>query len=192
MDTIEDIIKRCISSENEQEWFEFKDNIYKPDDIGEYISALSNAALMEGEPFGYMIWGIENKSHEFTNTKFNYQKDHNGEPLQHYLSRNISPSIYFHFDETLIDGNRVVVLSIPAARIVPTEYKDVRYIRIGSSKENIKKHPDREAALFRMLNYGPPTLLNTPSRFSKLTFDQLFLYYDMKGSSCGRTLLRIT
>lgn len=81
----------------------------------------------------------------------------------------------------MIDGNRVVVLTIPAARIVPTEYKDIRYIRIGSSKENIKKHPDRETALFRVLNYGKPSLLNTESRYSELSFDQLFLYYEMKG-----------
>ena len=181
MDPISDIVKRCISLGDENEWFEFKDNIYKPDDIGEYISALSNAALMAGEPYGYLIWGIDNKSHKLTNTKFNFQKDYDGEPLQHYLSRNISPAIYFRFDESFLDGNRVVVLSIPAARIIPTEYKEVRYIRIGSSKENIRKHPDREAALFRILNYGPPTLLNTPSRFSKLTFAQLFLYYEMKG-----------
>ena len=60
-------------------------------------------------------------------------------------------------------------------------HKNERYIRIGSSKENIKKHPEREAALFRILNFGPPNLLNTESRFSDLTFDQLFLYYDMKG-----------
>ena len=181
MNAIEDIVNRCISFGDEKEWFEFKDNIYKPDDIGAYISALSNAALMESEPFGYLIWGVDNNSHKFTNTNFNYQKDYNGEPFQHYLSRNISPAIYFHFDEVLMNGNRVVVLTIPAARIVPTEFKDVRYIRIGSSKENIKKHPDREAALFRMLNYGAPTLLNTPSRFSNLTFNQLFLYYEMKG-----------
>ena len=32
-----------------------------------------------------------------------------------------------------------------------------------------------------MLNNGLPNLLNTESRFSDLTFDQLFLYYDMKG-----------
>lgn len=181
VETIAEIVNRCISLGDEKEWFEFKDNIFKLDDIGEYISALSNAALMAGEPFGYLIWGIDNKSHELTNTKFNFQKDHDGEPFQHNLSRNISPAIYFHFEEGYIDGNRVVVLIIPAARIVPTEFKDVRYIRIGSSKENIRKHPEREAALFRILNYGPSTLLNTESRYDDLSFDQLFLYYEMKG-----------
>lgn len=72
-------------------------------------------------------------------------------------------------------------MTIPAARIVPTAYKDERWIRIGSSKERLKKYPDREAALFCVLNSGLPDLLNTESRFAELSFDQLFLYYDMKG-----------
>ena len=72
----------------------------------------------------------------------------------------------------------MVVLRIPAAHTVPTAYKAVRYLRIGSSKVNLAKYPDREAELFRVLNNGLPNLLNTESRFTDLTFDQLFLYYD--------------
>ena len=181
MSNIPEIIKRCLSYDDEQEWFDFKDSLYELDGIGQYISALSNAAAMAGESFGYLIWGINDKTHELTDTKFRYQRDIKNEPIEHYLARNVSPAIYFLFDEDRINGKRVVVLSIPAARIVPTEFKDVRYIRIGSSKENIKKHPEREAALFRVLNYGRPSVLNTPSRFEELSFEQLFLYYEMKG-----------
>lgn len=181
MSNIPEIIKRCLSYDDEQEWFDFKDSWYELDEIGQYISALSNAAVMAGEPFGFLIWGIHDKTHEFTNTDFRYQRDVNNEPIEHYLSRNVTPSIFFYFDEDIIDGNRVVVLTIPAARTVPTAFKDIRYIRIGSSKENIKKHPEREAALFRVLNYGLPTILNTASRFAELSFEQLFLYYETKG-----------
>ena len=156
MSEVIDVVNRCLSYGDEPEWFEYKDSLFKPDDIGEYISALSNAAVMAGEPFGYLIWGIDNSTHAFTNTGFNYQKDiksENGgpEPFQHFLSRNITPSIYFHFDEDVIDKNRVVVLSIPAARKVPTEYRNIRYIRIGSSKEMLKRYPERETALFKRL-----------------------------------------
>ena len=180
MNTV-DVVKKCLSLGDEHEWFEFKDSLFDPDEIGEYVSALSNAALTAGEPYGYLIWGIDNKTHELTNTKFNYQKDYKQEPFQHYLSRNVYPSIFFQFDEDFMEGKRVVVLTVPAARIVPTAYKDERYIRVGSSKERIKKYPEHEATLFRILNYGPPDLLNTESHYSELSFDQLFLYYDMKG-----------
>ena len=46
----------------------------------------------------------------------------------------------------------MVVLKIPAAHGYPTAYKDERYIRIGSSKEELKRYPEREAALFQILN----------------------------------------
>lgn len=151
MSIVTTVINRCLSYEDETEWFEYKDNLFKPDDIGEYISALSNGAAMAGEPYGYLIWGIHNKTHEFTDTKFNFQKDIDNEPFQHYLSRYVSPSFYFHFDEDIMSGKRVVLLTIPAARIVPTSYKEERYIRIGSSKEKLKKYPDREMALFKLL-----------------------------------------
>lgn len=181
MSNVIDIVKRCLSFEDEQEWFDFKDNWYELDEIGQYISALSNAAAMAGEPFGYLIWGIQNETHELTDSSFKYKRDVKNEPVEHYLARNVSPAIYFSFDEEVIGGKRIVVLRIPAARIVPTEFKGIRYIRVGSSKENIKKHPEREAALFRVLNYGLPSLLNTEARFNDLSFDQLFLYFDIKG-----------
>ena len=181
MNDVLEIVERCLSFDDEPEWFEFKENWFDLDGIGQYISALSNAAVMAGEPFGYLVWGIHNKTHELTGTKLNYQKDVKNEPIVHYLARNISPAIYFTFDEDVIDGKRIVVLTIPAARIVPTEFSGTRYIRVGSSKESIKKHPEREAALFRVLNYGIPDLQNTPSRYKSLSFDQLFVYYETKG-----------
>ena len=190
MGNVVETVKRCLSYEDEQEWFDFKDSWYELDEIGQYISALSNAAAMTGEPFGYLIWGIDNNTHEFTNTKFKYKKDIKNEPIEHYLARNVSPAIFFSFDEDVIDGNRVVVLSIPAARIVPTEFKNIRYIRVGSSKENIKTHPEREAALFKILNYGMPSLLNTAARFSDLSFDQLFLYFEMKGIKLNKNTFK--
>ncbi len=154
MGYVADVVNRCRSYKNEMEWFEFKQGtaVSQPDDIGEYISALSNAAVMNGEPAGFLIWGVNNDTHELTGTDFNYTKDINHEPFEHYLSRYVSPTIYFYFEEEIVEGERTVVLTIPAARIVPTAYREERWIRIGSSKEKLRKYPDREAALFRILN----------------------------------------
>lgn len=38
----------------ETEWVEFKENYNDPVEIGEYISALSNAAALAGRSCGYM------------------------------------------------------------------------------------------------------------------------------------------
>lgn len=190
MINVAEIVKRCLSYRDEAEWFDFKDSVFKQDEIGEYISALSNAAALRREPFGYLIWGIDNDTHEYTNTRFNYQKDVDHEPFQHYLSRYVSPTIPFHFDEDFIDGNRVVVLSIPAARIVPTEYKEIRYIRIGSSKEKLKRYPDRETELFKILIEKENPTDDWESKISKFKISDIdmsvFKEYLQKAKAAGR------
>lgn len=82
----------------------------------------------------------------------NYRKDTEQGPLEQMLSVCIEPSIFFRFDEDIVEGRRIVVLTIPAARIVPTSFKGERFLRVGSSKVNVKKNPAREAELFRILN----------------------------------------
>ena len=183
MGYVAEVVKRCRSYSDETEWFEYKKGsaVSTVDEIGEYISALSNGACMKGEAAGYLIWGIDDETHNLVGTNFRYTRDIEHEPFEHRLYRNVSPAIFCHFDEETIDGKRVVVLTIPAARISPTSYKGERLIRMGSSKVQLKNNPEREAALFRVLNYGPRSLLNTESRFTELTFDQLFLYYKTKG-----------
>ncbi len=181
MKDIKSIIDDCLSYDEEQEWFEFKENWFEKDELGEYISAMSNSAAILDRDYAYLIWGINDKTHEIIGTKFNQNKEINNEPLQHYLARNLSPSLAFYFVEMNINKKRVVVLAIPSARIVPTSYKDVRYIRIGSSKENIKKYPEREAYLFSVLTFGHSTINNKESEYQDLTFNQLKTYYVSKG-----------
>ena len=81
----------------------------------------------------------------------------------------------------MIAGKRVVVLVIPAAQKVPTAFAGIRYIRIGSSKENLMKFPERESQLFYILRNGFPSISNTESEYQDLTFDKLFMYYQSKG-----------
>ena len=56
MDT--EFFKELIHYEYEKEWIEFKENWYNREEVGEYISALSNVATICGVPYSYMIWGI--------------------------------------------------------------------------------------------------------------------------------------
>ena len=76
---------------------------------------MSNAAVMKGENNGYLVWGVNNETHEFTGTSFDFRKDVDHEPLEHYLARNISPDVNFRFEECSVDDRRIVVLIIPAA-----------------------------------------------------------------------------
>lgn len=51
------IIEELVRYPSEKEWFDFKENWYEPNAIGEYISAISNAAALAGRKEGYIVWG---------------------------------------------------------------------------------------------------------------------------------------
>lgn len=180
------IVKELIAYPTEINWFEFKENWYEPNGIGEYISSLSNAAALEGQENGYLIWGVNNDTHEITGTAFDYRVDVKNEPLEHYLARMITPDINFSFHEIILEGKRVVVMIVPAASKIPTGFDGNRYLRIGSSKVNLNKYPERESNLFYILRVGLPTMCNTESEYQELTFDKLFVYYASKGVTLNK------
>ena len=175
--TLEDIVYDLISRKDEEEWFDLKENWFEPVEIGEYISALSNVAVICGKTYGYLLWGVNNETHIIVGCNINYNCSYKKEPWQNYLARNLSPSIAFEFKELVIDSKRLVLLTIPAAIKVPTAFEKVRYGRIGSSKIKLEKYPEREAVLWNVLFNGYPTMINTESPIQDLTFNQLKNYY---------------
>ena len=67
---IRGLVRELRSLPRETGWVEFKVGQREPHMIGEYISALANAAALHGRPHTYMLWGIEDKTHEVVGTVF--------------------------------------------------------------------------------------------------------------------------
>ncbi len=178
---VKDILKELLQYSQEREWFEFKSNWFEPVALGEYISALSNSAALLGKKEAYFVWGVSDKTHELVNATFDPYMDYKNEPYLNYLNKNLNPKIKFEFIEDIIDGKRIVILIIEAANDVPTSFCNERYIRIGSSKVRIKDNPKLEKQLFKVLDNGYPTIVNTRSIYQDLTFEKLFMYYGSKG-----------
>lgn len=178
---LKNLVLDLCKETNEQEWFEFKENWFQPDKLGEYVSALSNAAAFHHKKYAYFIWGIEDKTHKVVGTTFNQYCDYNNEPFQNFLARNLNPSINFSFEEILINKKRIVVLIIPSAKEIPTAFKEKRFIRIGSAKSNLKDYPKREIQLFKILSSKDDDIQSIPSKYQNLTFTKLFGYYGSKG-----------
>ena len=178
---LKNLVLDLCKETNEQEWFEFKENWFQPDKLGEYVSALSNAAAFHHKKYAYFIWGIEDKTHKVVGTTFNQYCDYNKEPFQNFLARNLNPSINFSFEEILINKKRIVVLIIPSAKEIPTAFKEKRFIRIGSAKSNLKDYPKREIQLFKILSSKDDDIQSIPSKYQNLTFTKLFGYYGSKG-----------
>lgn len=56
-----DLVREFAAIPKETEWLERKLNKAIPDEIGEYISALSNSAALHGKRCGYLLWGVRKR-----------------------------------------------------------------------------------------------------------------------------------
>ena len=140
----------------ETEWAEFKKDNDNPQEIGEYISALSNSAAFNGKTHGYMLWGIENETHDLVGTVFKpFTAKKGNEPLETWLRRLLIPAMHFIFYEVTVEGKTVVILEIPRASKHPVSFAGTEYIRIGEVKKALKGATDREAELWRIFDKTP-------------------------------------
>ncbi len=137
----------------ETEWVEFKVNYWKPHAIGEYISALANAAALHAKIHAYMLWGIENGTHDVVGTDFSPDTEKKGnEPLETWLLQLLNPRIDFRFHEVTASGRRVVLLEIDRASQHPVTFEGVEYIRVGGTTRKLKDYPEKERALWRVFD----------------------------------------
>lgn len=140
----------------ETEWVEFKQNNYNPEEIGEYLSALSNSAALCGKTYAYVVWGITNHSHEIVSTTFRPATERRGnEDLESWLLRLLNPRIDFRFRTVEIDGRTVVILEIPRSPSKPVQFQGQEYIRIGSYCKKLKDFPEKERELWRVFDRVP-------------------------------------
>jgi len=140
----------------ETEWLEFKVSYSDPQAIGEYISALANAAALNGKAFGYVVWGVEDTTHAIVGTAFSpFTAKKGNEPLETWLLRLLTPKIHFHFFELDLEGKSIVLLEIGRAFRHPVRFQNEAFIRIGQAKKSLKDAPDRERDLWRILDKTP-------------------------------------
>jgi predicted HTH transcriptional regulator len=140
----------------ETEWVEFKVGNTEPREIGEYLSALANAAALAGKAFAYLVWGVEDASHEVVGTRFVPTSMKVGnEELESWLLRLLTPKLHFRFFEIDDVGKRVVLLEIARASHEPVRFQGDEFIRVGSYKKRLKDFPEKERALWRLFDRTP-------------------------------------
>ena len=131
---------------------EFKVDNWEPDRIGTLVSAISNSARVADEPCGFIIWGISDDDHEIIGTRFQPAKEKaHGQPYELWLAKEISPGLHCIFREIAHPKARIVLVEIPAASQVPTKFKNIAYMRVGSATPKIADHPGHEASLLAKL-----------------------------------------
>ncbi len=140
----------------ETEWLEFKQN-NDPEQTGEYISALANSAALMGKQSAYILWGIENETHEIVGTDFTPSTTkYKQQELESWLLQKLVPKIHFRFYEfTASNEKAVVILEIQAASHTPVQFNGVEFIRVGSYKKKLRDFPEKERGLWRVFDKVP-------------------------------------
>jgi len=152
-DYLAGLVRELCNLPRESEWVEFKVNYSDPQEIGEYLSALSNAAALNGRAFGYLVWGVEDASHEIIGTAFLPSTAKKGnEPLETWLLRLLTPKIHFRFFELTVDGKPVALLEMGRAFRHPVRFRNEAFVRVGPVKKPLKEAPDRERELWRIFD----------------------------------------
>ncbi len=150
------LVRELCALPHETEWAEFKHNNSDPQTIGEYLSALSNAAALNGKASAYLVWGIEDTTHEIAGTAFSPREAKKGnEPLETWLLQGLTPKVDFRFYELTVHDRRVVLLEIGRAFRHPVRFRSMAYVRVGPVKKPLKEAPERERALWRILDVTP-------------------------------------
>ncbi|WP_149241913.1 ATP-binding protein [Dyadobacter sp. 32] len=146
-----DLINELVKQPHESEWVEFKLNFHSPEEIGERISALSNGACIHNQPFGYLIFGVEDKSHLIKGTTFKVKSHKKGtEELEHWLATRLNPRIDFGvYEFDYDDARHISLFVIPAAKVQPVEFLHYSYVRVGSITRKLNEFPEKQAKIWK-------------------------------------------
>jgi predicted HTH transcriptional regulator len=150
------LLDELISIPKENEWIEFKHNFHSPEEIGERLSALSNSACIHKKPFGYIVFGIGNETHQVLGTDFQAKSYKKGnEELENWLATRLNPRVDFTIYEFDYEENRhISMFVIQAARNRPVTFLHQAYIRVGSITRKLSDFVEKERKIWNNSEYS--------------------------------------
>lgn len=146
------LLERLRAEPRETEWLEFKSNRYESQVLGEYLSALSNSACLLGKPRAYLVFGVEDVTHEVIGTSFDpaAEKGKGNQPLPLWLSLGLHPNVGFEIHHFECHGKKVVLFEIHPAFDRPVKIYGTAYVRDGSSKTELSRYPEKERQIWQI------------------------------------------
>ena len=146
---IEKLVETLTALPNETDWLEFKQDRFEPEEFGQYVSALANSAILAGQRCAYIIYGVEDGTHDLVGTNIDLQRERiGGEAFVNWLARMLDPRLVITIEAGVCRGRRVVVAEIDPAYARPVKFKKVAYIRNGPHQRPLADFPEKERALW--------------------------------------------
>ena len=154
MENLDKLVLELCKLPKETGWVEFKHNNCDPKMIGEDISALANSAIIADRNHAYMIWGVDDITHEILGTKVRLQQEKKGnQELENWLRYLLSKNADFEFKSVDIDGKHIEILIISKSIGVPVTFEKIEYIRVGSYTKKLMEFPSLQSQLWDKLRY---------------------------------------
>ena len=145
----ERLLRHLVAQPRETEWLEFKTSKFDADDVGKYVSALANSAMLHEQKYGYLVFGIEDRTHNIVGTEARLKAERVGSDMfELWLSRLLKPSVNFEIAVLEVDGVHVEIVRVDPAYQSPVRFKHDAYIRIDSALRPLRDYPERERSLW--------------------------------------------
>lgn len=147
------LVNQLRAETSEKEWIEFKQTRVHPNErLGEYLSALANSAALAFKPYGYLVLGVHDTTHDVVGTTFDYrtEKRKGNEDLWFGTTTRLRPPVAVDAFEVPHPAGRVVVFRIAAAHDQPVSYERVEYVRVNESNTLLSNYPEKRRALWNL------------------------------------------
>lgn len=156
MEDLEQLVRSLVRLPKETSWVEFKRNYYDGEMVGERISGLANAAALEDRRVAYLIWGVDDTTHEIVGVTENFPtvKVDKGQEMEAWLRQRLSRNGDFSYESVMIDGHKVGIVMITPAVGFPVSFYHVDYIRIGSITRKLEEFKELSGRLWGKLRDG--------------------------------------
>ena len=129
---IDILLEMLKNPENEYVEFKKAKNNFDIDKLGKYFSAMSNEATLKDKQYGWIIFGIDDKTHNIEGTNYCFNNDFND--IKKQISDNTTDNVSFLEIYPLIyQGSRLIMFQVPAAIGTPMNWKGFPYGRTGES-----------------------------------------------------------
>jgi len=131
---IEAKLAELLALPAETEWFEFKKADTDFNELGRYFSALSNEANLKSQPFGWLIFGVEDGTHKVLGTQYKPTRPSLDALKKSIADQTNNRTTFEEIYEVAHPDGRVIMFQIPPALPgMPTSWKGHFYGRENES-----------------------------------------------------------
>lgn len=143
------LVDRLREEPRETEWLEFKKNWFDQEHVGKYVSGLANSAILHDQDRAYLIFGIDDTTHDVVGTQIRLKDEKvGGQIYEHWLCNSLSPRINIEFCSFDYDEKHIEIIVIDPAYISPVRFKSDAYIRVDTALQNLRNQPEKERMIW--------------------------------------------